>query len=290
MRRATRGSPASKRPRAELAPGPLAQQRVGVLVDLLEGDVDARLDRPLAQQARAEGVDRADEAALGVRERLAQQPRPLARRPRRASRSSAAVKRARSSAAALRVKVTAASRPIGQRPVAISSTMRPTRLVVLPVPAAASTSRVVSRSRRMRSRAAASGRPVAARRVTRRPPRRPSPLPRLAARSRASGASSGSPASTLRPGAAACAARSPQARAVVAPGAVLARVGRRGERPGGDDRAELARGPRPRGEPRGVPARCARPGPSRRGRSSRTSAPPRRGPTASRRRRSTIRR
>src|SRR6266516_829009 len=56
------------------------------------------------------------------------------------------------------VNVTAESRSTVVAPVATRATMRPTRLAVLPVPAAASTRIVVWRSSRIAARAAASGR------------------------------------------------------------------------------------------------------------------------------------
>ncbi len=48
-----------------LLPGLIAQEGVGVLVEIDEGDVDPRLDGTFPQEARAEGVDGADEAAPG---------------------------------------------------------------------------------------------------------------------------------------------------------------------------------------------------------------------------------
>src|SRR6266542_2551269 len=85
-----------------------------------------------------------------------------ARRPgslsvRRAS-SSPFWKRCRSCAAALIVKVTAERRSTVARPVATRATMRSTRQLVFPVPAAASTSIVVSRSSRIAARCTSSGR------------------------------------------------------------------------------------------------------------------------------------
>src|SRR5262249_4803223 len=75
----------------------------------------------------------------------------------RAAASSRAWKRWESSAAALIVKVTAERRSIEARPLRTSATIRSTRLSVFPVPAAASTSRVVSSSSRIARPLASSG-------------------------------------------------------------------------------------------------------------------------------------
>jgi len=101
-------------------------------------------------------VDRADEAALGVAQRILEPGGPLA-----GGRSRLALERRGEAPAQLRGGFAregdGGEPPVTQRPVAISSTMRATRLAVLPVPAAASTNSVVSRSRAIRSRAAWSG-------------------------------------------------------------------------------------------------------------------------------------
>ena len=79
------------------------------------------------------------------------------RPPSRMTASSAFWKRSESSAAALRVKVTAAISSIFAVPVVMRRTMRPTRAVVLPEPAPASTRMLLSRSSEMAARARWSG-------------------------------------------------------------------------------------------------------------------------------------
>src|SRR5437763_11510398 len=69
-------------------------------------------------------------------------------------------KRCRREAAARIVNVTAEIRSTVARPVATRATMRSTRLLVLPVPAAASTKRVESRSATIALRAASSPRRI----------------------------------------------------------------------------------------------------------------------------------
>ena len=104
-----------------------------------------RLDRPLAQQVGAEAMDRADVRFFEVLERAleARAPPPPMTRRRRAF-SSSRRRRSFSSPAAFSVNVTATSRSIVVRPVASTRRMRLTSSVVLPVPAAASTTSVSS--------------------------------------------------------------------------------------------------------------------------------------------------
>ena len=119
----------------------------------LEHRIDARLDRPLAQQIGAERMNRADARLLELAER-AGEPRALAGISCGSLRALSISPRSRSfsSPAAFSVKVTATIRSSSARPPASAATIRLTSAVVLPVPAAASTISVVSRSLRIRSR------------------------------------------------------------------------------------------------------------------------------------------
>ena len=122
-----------------------------------EQRIDARLDRPLAQQLGAEPVDRVD---VRFFERRRARARAAAATPRSAAvgarRSSASRRRSFSSPAAFSVNVTATISVIVARPVASTRRMRFTSSVVLPVPAAASTTSVSSSSSAMASRAPSS--------------------------------------------------------------------------------------------------------------------------------------
>jgi len=93
--------------------------------------------------------------------------------------SSVSCTRSRNCAAAFTVKVIAASDDASQRPVRMSDAMRVTRLVVFPVPAAASTRRFTSRSFAMVARAfwSASVNPSPEGRATRGRPDRSRSLP-----------------------------------------------------------------------------------------------------------------
>ncbi len=110
----------------------------------LEARVDVGLDGPLTQQVGAEAVDGADVGVLEVRERVLEAVRAS---PSRCARACSISSRSRSfsSPAAFSVKVTATISPMRARPSASVFTIRATSSVVLPVPAAASTTSVVSR-------------------------------------------------------------------------------------------------------------------------------------------------
>ena len=116
-----------------------------------------RLDRALAQEVGAERVDGADAGQLELGQRGVEARLLLGRGLRRVrSRSISARRRSFISPAAFSVKVTATMPCSSPRPDWSRARMRPTSAVVLPVPAAASTTNVASRSSPMRSRAAAS--------------------------------------------------------------------------------------------------------------------------------------
>ena len=142
-------------PRAERAAVDAVRLRLG---EDGEQRIDARFDRPLAQQLGAEAVDGVDVRFLERLERLFE---PVADRGSVAfarARSSSSRSRSFSSPAAFSVNVTATISTIVARPVASTRRMRFTSSVVLPVPAAASTISVSSRSLAIAARASASPR------------------------------------------------------------------------------------------------------------------------------------
>ena len=120
-------------------------QGVG-LRQFLEDRIDARLHRAAAQQLRAEGVDGADEGAVQAARRFGEALRGRRDRARAARRRSSSWRtRSFMLPAAAWVKVTATMVSTGV-PAAMTSTMRSTSAVVLPVPAEASTTQLRSRS------------------------------------------------------------------------------------------------------------------------------------------------
>ena len=101
--------------------------------------VEAGLDRPLAQEARGEGVDRLDPGPVKAAMAASIRARALGVALFLEGRSSASRTRAESSAAAFSVKVITTRLSTSACPLAIRLTMRLTSEVVLPVPAPAST-------------------------------------------------------------------------------------------------------------------------------------------------------
>jgi hypothetical protein len=128
---------------------------------LAERRVETRVERPLAQQPRAERVDGAEEGLVDLAQRRVQ-PRRSCRRPVHSAARSSALERRLEPLPQLRRRLARErdGRDLVDRavPERTSATMRRTISVVLPAPAPASTSRFTARSSVMRSRAAWSGR------------------------------------------------------------------------------------------------------------------------------------
>ena len=142
------------------------QPRRRRLGEHFEQRIDARLDRPLAQQIGAEAVDGADVRLLESRERCVEQRATRSSAPASVrARSSRSRNRSLSSPAAFSVNVTATILSTSVRPSARMRTIRPTSSVVLPVPAAASTTSVSSRCWRSVSRAVGVGQGQISKRV-----------------------------------------------------------------------------------------------------------------------------
>ena len=116
------------------------------------------LERPLLQDLGAQRVDRRDARALEHVEGGAPRgrARPAAAPARERARSSRSRSRSFMVVAAFSVKVTAAISSSRAVPERTSDSMRSTSSVVLPVPAPASSTRLVAWSRRARSRASSS--------------------------------------------------------------------------------------------------------------------------------------
>ena len=150
-RRATPGAPVHATGRGRARPAafdPAAEDaaedahRVG-LRQFLKDRIDARFHRTAAQQLRAEGVDGADEGAVQTARRFGETAaarRDRASRARRCSNSWRTRSFILPAAACVKVTATIVSTGV---PAAITSTMRSTSAVVLPVPAEASTTQLL---------------------------------------------------------------------------------------------------------------------------------------------------